>query len=85
MIRLWTIIGIIGVAGLILFFIYNEGENKGKVNEVVKQQEQQIEVQNEIIEEKKQIQIRKVINKSIPTSSNIDWLRKNRCKDCQGR
>lgn len=85
MIKLWTFIAIIGIVGLIIFFIHNEGENKGKANEVVKQQEQQIKIQNEIIEEKKQIQIRKVINKSIPTNSNIDWLRKNRCKDCQSR
>lgn len=85
MIKLWTALGIIGLIGLILFFIYREGEKKGKVNEVVKKQEQQIEIQHEIIKEKKQIQIRKTINKSVPTTDNIDWLRKNRCRDCKSR
>lgn len=83
--RLTIILGILSVVALILFFLYREGEKKGIANEINKQQEQQIQIQNEIIQEKKQIQIRKTINKTVPTSDNIEWLRENRCKDCKSK
>jgi CRISPR/Cas system CSM-associated protein Csm4 (group 5 of RAMP superfamily) len=82
----------------ILFFIYKEGQGKGQDKEIKKQQQNEIQIQHEIIEEKKQIVKRKHVNKSKPTAiikdkkivllnndSNFSWLYENRCKDCQSR
>ncbi len=58
-------------------------ERQAAINEeIIKQQNQQIEVQHEIIEVKKQVQQRKAIARAISTNDNLEWLRKARCKDC---
>ena len=83
--KLLIFAGFIGTIFLILFFVYKEGEKKGTVTEVKKQQETEIKVQNEVIKEKKKVIRRKVIAKSVSTNDNLNWLRQNRCKDCKGR
>ena len=96
--KLLIISALVGVVASFLFFIYKEGESKGKVTEIKKQQKIEIEIQNEVIKEKKEIVKRKQISKSKATvyikngnidwsntDSNLGWLRKNRCKDCKSR
>lgn len=62
--------------------IFFEGKKAGKETEVIKQQEQQIEIQHEVIETKKEVFKRKEINKSFSSDANLEWLRQARCKDC---
>ena len=85
MTKIWTIIGAVAIISLILFFIYKEGESKGSSTEIVKKQVQQIEIQNEIIEENKQVFTRKIINKSFTAGDNLQWLQDNICQDCKSR
>ena len=67
MTKIWTTLAVVSVIGLVLFFLYREGEKKGINSEIIKQQEQQIEIKNEVIETKKFQQ--KIISK---TSVNVD-------------
>lgn len=67
----------------ILYFIYSQGGEKEKAKAEVKCQKEKIVIQKEIIYETKQMQKRKVINRSVPTSDNIIWLQNNRCSDCK--
>lgn len=67
----------------ILYFIYSQGEEKGISKEKIKCDNKQIIIQREIIQDTKQVQKRRVINRSVPTSDNIDWLFNNRCSDCK--
>ena len=60
-----------------------ELKEKGRNIEIIKQQKIETKVKDEIIEDKKQVTIRKAINRSVPTSDNLSWLQSNRCKDCQ--
>ena len=60
-----------------------ELKEKGRNIEIIKQQKIEQKVKDEIIEDKKQVTIRKAINRSVPTSDNLSWLQSNRCKDCQ--
>lgn len=98
MYRLLIIAGFIAAILAIIFFIYKEGEKKGEIKEIKKQQEIEIKIQDEVIEESKQIIKRKQINKSKPTAiikdkriilsdsdTNLGWLYQNRCKDCKSR
>lgn len=83
---------------LIIFKFYQEGKQDGANEKIIEQQENQIKIQKEVIEEKKQVAKRTQLNKSKPTitfkdeeidlfntNSNIGWLYANRCKDCKGR
>lgn len=83
--KLLIISGLIVTIFMILLFIYKEGEKKGTITEIKKQQEVEIKVQDEVIKERKEIIKRKAINKSISTNANLEWLQQNRCKDCKGR
>ena len=96
--KILIISGLIGLFLLVLFLIYKEGEKKGEIKEIKKQQEIEIKIQDEVIEESKQIIKRKQINKSKPTAiikdkriilsdsdTNLGWLYQNRCKDCKSR
>lgn len=71
------------IAGLFLF--YRFAKHNGKTEEVVKQQEQQIEIQNEVIKDKKIISQRQAVARAVSTNDNIVWLREYRCKDCKSR
>lgn len=64
------------------FWIYREGVKEGEKTQIIKQQEQQIEIQNEVITEQKKVFKRKVINRSFSTNDNFEWLRQNICQDC---
>jgi hypothetical protein len=83
--KLLIIAGLLGAVVLFLLSIYKEGEKIGSIIETVKQQKIEIKVQDEVIQERKQVIKRKVIAKSVSTNVNLDWLRSNRCKDCKGR
>jgi archaellum component FlaG (FlaF/FlaG flagellin family) len=56
---------------------------RDKAKQIATQQNTELKVKDEIIEDKKQVTIRKAINRSVPTSDNLSWLQSNRCKDCQ--
>ena len=81
MIKFWLIIGVVGISGLILFFIYREGQERGQAIEIVKKQEIQIEKKNqeirkvyEVIETKKNQQ--KIINESYSDiAARVEWMR----------
>jgi hypothetical protein len=79
---MYKIIALIVLISAILAFIYTQGKESGKINEVIKNQEQQIEIQNVIIEERSEVNKRKAISKTINTTDNIEWLRQNSCADC---
>jgi len=81
--KILALIGVIAFVSTILFFIYKEGENKGKVEQIKKTQEIERTIKDEIIKENKEIVKRKAVNKSISTNDNFNWLFKNRCKDCK--
>jgi len=81
--KLMEILITISAIALILYFTVNYGKKRGIEQEILKNQEQQIETQNEIIKETKEIIKRKAINRAIDTNSNLEWLRSNRCQDCK--
>jgi hypothetical protein len=60
-----------------------ELKEKGRNIEIIKQEKIETKVKDEIIEDKKQVTIRKAISRAVPTSDNLSWLQSNRCKDCQ--
>jgi hypothetical protein len=76
-------IGIVAFVGTIIYFIYKEGENKGKIEEVKKSQEIEIKIKNEAIVEQNEIIKRKESRKFNTSNSNLEWLYKNRCKNCK--
>ena len=80
--KIWAILNILIIIGLILFFIYREGEKKGKTEQIKKDQEREIKIQDEIIEENKRIIVDKNINKSVADNDVVVWLHQNRCKNC---
>lgn len=65
---------------LLLFYRFAEKNGERKIEQ--HQQQQQIQIQNEIIEIKRSVEQRKIINRQIDTNSNLIWLRKERCSDC---
>lgn len=92
------VIATISVIIALIVLIYKEGESKGKNKEVIKQQEVDIKIKNEIIEDTKQIYKRKQIDKTKPTgvikndkvdwtnaNTNLGWLYQNRNKNRQSR
>lgn len=81
--KLLAFIGVVAFVGAILYFIYKEGENKGKIEEVKKNQEIEIKVKDEIIVEQNEIIKRKESRKFNTSDSNLEWLYKNRCKSCK--
>ena len=83
--KILAFIGVVVLISTILFFIYKEGEQKGKTKEIKQNQEIEIKIKDEIIVEQKQIIKRKEARKSITTNDNLKWLRENRCKDCKSK
>ena len=76
------LITIITIA-FISYFIFSQIKKSGKQEEKIECINQQIIMRNEVIKETKQVQKRRVINRSVPTSDNINWLYNNRCSDCK--
>lgn len=68
-----------------IYKVYKEGKKSGTNQIKIEVQEQQIEIQNEIIKEKKQIEIRKAISRSKSSNDNLNWLQTHRCKDCNSK
>ena len=62
----------------------DKAENQCK-KEVIVNQKKEVEDKDNIIIEKENVQIRKTISKSISSDNNLEWLLKNRCKDCQDK
>ncbi|MFT6841387.1 MAG: hypothetical protein ACJASR_000147 [Psychroserpens sp.] len=83
--KILALAGVVAFISAILFFIYKEGEEKGKIQEIKQNQEIEIKVKDEIIIEEEQIIKRKEIRNSNTSDGNFDWLLKNRCKDCEGK
>lgn len=67
MAKIWQILAVISVVILAIFLFYKFAEKNGQTKEIIKQQEQQIEIKNEVIETKKFQQ--KIISK---TAVNVD-------------
>lgn len=65
---------------LLCFYKFAEKNTEAKIEK--KQQEQQIQIRNEIIEVKKSVEKRKIINRQVDTNANLSWLRQKRCSDC---
>lgn len=80
--KLWSILGVIAVILLVLYYIYGQGLKKGSQTQEIKNNEQIIKQKDIIIKEYENVKIRKVKNKLIPTNDNIEWLRQYRCVDC---
>ena len=64
-------------------FSFGRTYEKNKLENELKQKE--IETQNQIIKNTQEVYARKIINKSVPTDDNINWLQQNICKDCPSR
>lgn len=76
---------ILTVIAFFCWIIFQWGEKSGQSVESVKQQKNQIEIQNEIIKDKKNISQRQAVARAVSTNDNIVWLRQYRCKDCKSR
>tara|TARA_R110000868_G_scaffold220103_1_gene471209 strand:- start:833 stop:1111 length:279 start_codon:yes stop_codon:yes gene_type:complete len=83
--KILAFVGVVAFIGTILFYIYKEGQEKGKIQEIKQNQAIEIKIKDEIIIEEKQIIKRKEARNSITSDSNFNWLFKNRCKDCEGK
>ena len=83
--KILAFIGVVIFISSILFYIYKEGEQKGKTKEIKQNQELEIKIKDEIIIEQKQIIKRKEARKSITANDNLKWLYENRCKDCKNK
>lgn len=70
---------------IFIFLIYKEGETKGEVKEIKKQQQSEIIIQNEVIKEKQAVFKRRAVFKVPLANDNLKWLRKNRCRDKNGK
>jgi hypothetical protein len=62
----------------LVYYIESNGQNK----EIIEQQKIETVIQHEIIKEKKQVFKRRQINNSVTDDANVEWMFKNRCKDC---
>ncbi len=72
-----------GIVFAIILLVYREGKSSGKNEEVKKQLEIETKIQNEIIEEKKQIHQRTLNHEIISVDADLKWLYENSCKDCK--
>jgi predicted PurR-regulated permease PerM len=87
-----TFVIFLAIFGFLIYFSsllkgYNNSISKleninTNLNDQLQRQNDEIKAKDEFINEKKQITIRKAINRSAPTSDNLSWLQSNRCKDC---
>lgn len=69
---------------LIFLIWFVSHERQSARNEVIiKNQEEQITIQDETIKEQKKTFQRKIINKSFSSDYNFEWLRENLCQDCK--
>lgn len=70
---------------MLLFILFLYIEKDGSNKQIINNKVQEIKIQNEVIEESKQITVRKTVNKSFSSNDNLEWLYKNRCKDCESK
>ena len=77
--------GVVAFISTILFYIYKEGEEKGKIQEIKQNQEIEIKTKDEIIEDTKRTIKHKQIDRIVPTNKNLNWVHKNACEDCEDR
>lgn len=77
-----TIAAVVLIA-LVLALIFSQGKEFGANKEIAKQQIEQIQIQNEVIEEKKQVFQRQTKNKLVSISDDLSWLQDNICQDCK--
>ena len=83
--KILAFIGVVAFISAILFFIYKEGEEKGKIQEIKQNQAIEIKVKDEIIEDTQRTIKNKQIDRIVPTNKNLEWLHKNACEDCESR
>lgn len=76
--RLLMIGGLLAFLLWLVYYIESNGQNK----EIIEQQKIETVIQHEIIKEKKQVFKRRQINNSVTDDANVEWMFKNRCKDC---
>ena len=79
MTNLYKILAIVSVFALLAWWFFSQG----KKTEVIKQQEQQIEIQNEIIQTNKKVFQRKAIARNVSVNDDLEWMREHRCEDCK--
>lgn len=82
MTRIYRVLLALSAVGLFLLWFWYKAESNGVKTETIKQQDQQIEIQNAIIKTNAGVQQRKAIAKTVSTNDNLNWLRQARCKDC---
>lgn len=75
------IVAVIGIISEAYFL----GNKAGKDSVKVECQATVVTQQTEIINENKNVQIRKQINKSVSINDDIEWLRQNRCANCSNK
>lgn len=73
---------IIVIAGL-LSYAYYKGKREAQRECIIKNQQQQIEVQNEIDKSKKEVETRFKTNIVIPVSDDLLFLQESFCEDCK--
>jgi len=76
--RLLMIGGLLAFLLWLVYYIESNGQNK----EIIEQQKIETVIQHEVIKEKKQVFKRRQINNSVTDDANVEWMFKNRCKDC---
>ena len=83
--KILAFVGVVAFISTILFYIYKEGEEKGKIQEIKQNQEIEIKTKDEIIEDTKQTIKHKQVDRIVTTNKNLNWVHKNACEDCEGR
>lgn len=80
--KVYSVIVVVGLVILSLFLFYKKSKEIGTQEQVAKEQEKIIIIQNEVIKDKKEVAKRVAKYKAIPTNDNIVWLRQEFCTDC---
>tara|TARA_R110000822_G_scaffold63776_2_gene156594 strand:- start:179 stop:451 length:273 start_codon:yes stop_codon:yes gene_type:complete len=83
--KILAFVGVVAFISTIIFYIYKEGQEIGRITNEIKEIKIDKKITDEIIIEEKQIIKRKEARNSNTSDGNFDWLLKNRCKDCEGK
>lgn len=85
MIKVWQIFTIVFIVIAAIFFLVKHERESAENEVVIEQQKEKIEIQNEVIKDKKIISQRQAVARAVSTNDNLVWLRQYRCKDCESR
>ena len=83
--RLILIISSFTIISGIIAFTYYKGIKSGYNSALVKQQANQLLIQNTILNEKQNITKRKAANRIVSTNDNLLYLKQTRCSDCESK